>query len=161
MQRPMRRKDREVSREEAEKILARAEVGVLSVLSGGEPYGVPLSYVALDGAVYFHCAPEGRKLDALRENPAVSFCAVAKADAVYANGDFTTRYESVIAEGRAEIVSDSDEALRAVIALCEKYVPGKQSEAVEAAKRWGARMAVVRIDVHTLSGKANRAARDG
>ena len=42
--REMRRKDREISEEEACQLLATGEYGVLSTVgSDGEPYGVPLS----------------------------------------------------------------------------------------------------------------------
>jgi nitroimidazol reductase NimA-like FMN-containing flavoprotein (pyridoxamine 5'-phosphate oxidase superfamily) len=40
----MRRKDRELSAEEAGRILAKGEFGVLSTVgTDGQPYGIPLS----------------------------------------------------------------------------------------------------------------------
>ncbi len=58
-------------------VLQNAEYGVLSMASlDGEPYGVPLNYCVVDGAIYFHCAGEGKKLDILSQNNSVSFCSI-------------------------------------------------------------------------------------
>ena len=43
-------------------------------------YTVPLNFVLLGDSLYFHCATEGRKLDVLAANPAVSACIVGRAD---------------------------------------------------------------------------------
>lgn len=32
---------------------------------------VPLNFVYSEGVVYFHCDPEGRKIEAIRANPGV------------------------------------------------------------------------------------------
>ena len=156
MQRPMRRSDRALSREEALGVLSRAACGVLSTACDGVPYGVPLSFVVLDEAIYFHCAQSGRKIDALRGNPRVSFCAVECGSSIRAGTGFTTHYESAIAEGVAVLVSDASEHERSLLALCEKYVPGEQAHAREGIALSGARTTVVRIDIATLTGKANR-----
>ncbi len=56
----MRRIDREISEHEAVELLHKAEYGVLSTVDkSGQPYGVPLSYVYKDNAIYFHCAVDG------------------------------------------------------------------------------------------------------
>ena len=58
----MRRKDRQVSDEEAMAYLKAAEYGVLSTVGpDGEPYGVPLTYAVEEGA----CLPlRARRLQA-------------------------------------------------------------------------------------------------
>ena len=69
MFRPMRRARQALPMEDCEAILRRGTSGVLSVLGDdGYPYGVPLSYVWHDGALWFHCAKQGHKLDAIRED---------------------------------------------------------------------------------------------
>ena len=63
----MRRKKQELTAAEAAAVLARGTCGVLA-LSGddGYPYAVPVSYV-LDGEkLFFHSAPTGHKVDAIR-----------------------------------------------------------------------------------------------
>lgn len=65
----MRRKEKMISQEEVMEVLETAEYGVLSTVSGdGIPYGTPVNFVFMDGAIYFHCAtvrpplPAGRAM---------------------------------------------------------------------------------------------------
>ena len=72
--RMMRKKNREISEDEALELLTRAEYGVLSTVDeNGQPYGVPLNFCVVDGCIYFHCAVEGHKIDNIEQNSAVSF----------------------------------------------------------------------------------------
>ena len=68
MFREMRRFKQQISDEECIEILKNEPRGVLSILGDdGYPYGVPLDhwYSESDGKLYFHCAKEGHKLDAI------------------------------------------------------------------------------------------------
>ena len=69
----MRRAKQALSPQECQAILERGRTCILAV-SGAEgyPYAVPLNYVYQDGKLYFHCAKQGQKLDAIRQNPKVS-----------------------------------------------------------------------------------------
>lgn len=127
MFRPMRRARQVLPMEECEAILRRATSGVLSVLGDdGYPYGVPVSYVWHDGAVWFHCAKRGHKLDAIRSCDKVSFCVVAQDEVV--PEEYTTYFRSVILFGRAEIVTEPG-ALRAAMApLADRYDPSASTE---------------------------------
>ncbi len=49
--------------------------------------------------IYFHCAPEGHKLENLSGNNKVSFCVVGKTQVL--PDKFATNYESVIVFGTA------------------------------------------------------------
>lgn len=65
--RPMRRFKQELPQDECMRILDTAYRGFLSVIGdGGYPYAVPLNFVSVGGKIYFHCAREGHKLDAVR-----------------------------------------------------------------------------------------------
>lgn len=68
MFREMRRFKQQISEEECIRILKEQPRGVLSMLGDdGYPYGIPLDYLYMeDGHLYFHCAKEGHKLDAIR-----------------------------------------------------------------------------------------------
>ena len=96
MFREIRRKDRILDNELAIRLLEEAEYGFLA-MSGinGYGYGIPINYVKEGDSIYFHCAPEGYKLECLRENPKVSFTVVGATQIV--PGKFTTGYESTIA----------------------------------------------------------------
>ena len=68
----------------------------------GLPLATPLSYVYLDGAIYFHGAATGHKLQTLAANPRVCFCVVDDVDAVYDNS-LSTYYQSALAHGTATV----------------------------------------------------------
>ena len=163
----MRRKDREVkSFDEIIDILSRCKVLHLALISEGKPYSVPLNfgYVLEEDAgakkltVYFHCAPEGKKLTAIKENPEVCFSAESLAEA---DGDkekactWTCYYESVIGSGKAEILTDSDERTKGLDAIMFHHgfnLPaGVKKIAYNAMEL--ARTEVVKIDVAEITGK--------
>ena len=91
----MRRKDRQRSEEFAWAVTDRCGWAVLScVQPDGTPYSVPLSIAREGGRVYFHCAEEGRKTEALRSNPKV--CLSCVGDTHPAQDGFSMEYESAI-----------------------------------------------------------------
>ncbi len=51
--------------------------GFLSVIGdGGYPYTVPINFVYAEGVLYFHCAVEGHKLDAIRASDKACFTVI-------------------------------------------------------------------------------------
>ena len=150
----MRRKDRALSKEEAVALLNKAEYGVLSMAeAGGLPYGVPLNFCVIGNGIYFHCAVEGRKIEALTKNSAVSFCVVG--DTRVLPEKFSTRYESVIVAGEAEEVFEAEKQA-ALEGLIRKYAPDlfeKGLVYIESAKN---KTRVFRIAIASFAGKARR-----
>ena len=70
----MRKKERAVTdRKEIESIIQSAEVVRLGFAVENVPYVVPVNFGYEDGALYVHCAQEGRKLDMIRQNNLVCF----------------------------------------------------------------------------------------
>ena len=121
MFRDMRRKQQALPYEESVSILESASSGVLAVLGDeGYPYTVPLSYVYSEGKLYFHCASEGHKLDAIRGCDKASFCVFEKDDVV--SEKFTTFYRSVVAFGCVKELK-GEELYGAMKALAGKYSP--------------------------------------
>lgn len=151
--RPMRRAARKTAQKDAEAFLTRAPYGVLSVTGdGGYPYAVPLNFVYADGCIYFHCAKAGHKIDAIRKDNRVCFCAVPYAEAV--PSEYTTHFESVTVFGRAYIVEDGSELHRAAVLLCEKHAcPNAGIEAEY--ERFLDALCIVKIEIEHLSGKSN------
>lgn len=84
----MRRMERQLEFQQILEILKDASFGDLAFLDHGRPAVVPLSFGFQQEekrlAFFFHCAPEGRKIEALRANPAASFSVVSRADVVLA-----------------------------------------------------------------------------
>ena len=77
MFRPMRRFKQQIADSECKEILKNEKRGVLSLLGDdGYPYGLPLShlYSEEDNKIYFHCAKEGHKIDAIKNYDKASFC---------------------------------------------------------------------------------------
>lgn len=153
MFRELRRKKQSLPDGEAIKILETATHGVLAVLGdGGYPYAVPLSFVYADGRIYFHCARDGHKLDAIRSCPKVSFCVVSEDNVIPEK--YTTYYRSVIAFGHAKILQSNDEIVRSLGLLAEKYHPTDTEEnRREQVTRELNHLCMVEIEIEHLSGK--------
>jgi len=154
MYRELRRIDRKMDNEAAAQLLKNGEYGVLSTVGeDGCPYGVPVSYIYMDNNIYFHCAVEGQKLDNIKNNEKVSFCVVGETEVIPER--FTTKYESVIAFGRAVEVLD-DERYEAFIGILEKY----SSEHLEKGKLYiknaDTKTKIIKITIEKLTGKANK-----
>jgi len=152
MFREMRRKDKMKTYEEAVQILGECTNGVLSVIGdGGYPYGVPVSYIYNDGKIYFHCAGEGHKLDAIKADSRVSFTVVG-ADEI-APEKFTTMYKSVIAFGKASIIDTDEEKMAALNLIREKYSGNFPKEGAEYIEKFWDKTTVVVIEIEHMTGK--------
>ncbi|GAJ40103.1 pyridoxamine 5'-phosphate oxidase family protein [Saccharococcus caldoxylosilyticus] len=108
------------------RFLQEALTGFLGLADGGEPYVVPLNFVWWNGCVYVHGAEEGRKIDIIQRNPRVCFTVSEHIGTMVhpVPAKTSTAYMSVMLFGKAEIVSDLDEATDALRQLLGKYVPG-------------------------------------
>lgn len=114
----------------------------------GTAYGVPLSLASKDDNVwYFHCAPEGDKLDAIAVNPEVCLSAVTKCQPTVGpkDGTFTLQYRSAIAFGKAEVVTDDYEKVLALRLISQRFLPKHMDAFEEAVERSLHRTVVVRI----------------
>lgn len=113
------------------------------------PYTVPVNYVYDGIVIYVHCARQGHKIDSIIRNPKCSMCIVDKDDVV--PDEFTSYFRSVIVFGKAEIVEDEAERLKALQLLSDKYSPGIDPKD-EIAKFLKA-VCIVRISIDIISGK--------
>ena len=123
LMRELRRKKQELSLERTEQILKSCTHGVLGVIGDG-------GYAYHDKKIYLHCAKAGHKLDAVKNDDRVSFCAVARDDVL--EEGFTTKYESAIAFGRARVLMKREEIFFAMRLLAKKYcavVPEEDTDA--------------------------------
>lgn len=156
MFRKMRRSAQELGREVCEEVLSRGTSGVLAVLGDeGYPYAVPLSYVFTDGKLYFHCAKQGHKTDAIRAYDKVSFCVVDRDDVV--SEEYTTYFRSVIVFGRARVLEDAAEIRAALEKLGRRYHPSDTPEGLAGAiDRELAAVAVIELTPEHVTGKEAR-----
>ena len=155
MVREMRRFKQALTREQCDEILNRGTSGVLAVAGeGGWPYAVPLSYVWTAGRLFFHFAPAGHKLDAIRREERVSFCVTGRDQVV--PEEYTTYYRSVIVFGRARVVDSPEGKRHAIEALCGKYCPGfPEAMAAEIDGSWE-RFLMVELVPERVTGKQAR-----
>lgn len=157
--RPMRRKDRQRDEAFCLDLIDKATNGVMAVSTGEEtPYCLPLSFVRIEKALYFHCAQEGRKVDLLRANPKVCVTFIGYDNPTYqveAN-NYTTLFASVIVTGTAHEVTEAGEKIEALRALCEKLLPQAMTgDNFDRAIQTSLPVtAVWRIDLEDISGKA-------
>lgn len=150
--RPMRRNRQQLSREECERILGRCTSGVLALAGdGGYPYAVPLSYVYADGAIIFHSAMQGHKVDAIRRDSRCSFCVIEQDEVKPA--EFTTYFRSVIAFGRISMLENTDEKVQALRLLGRRYSPGDESGLQHEIDKSLDHVLLLRLDIDHLSGK--------
>jgi nitroimidazol reductase NimA-like FMN-containing flavoprotein (pyridoxamine 5'-phosphate oxidase superfamily) len=155
MFRDLRRKRQLLPVEETERILKTGVVGILGVSGDDDyPYTVPVNYVYEayeNGKIYFHSAKAGHKLDGIQRNSKVSFCVIDQEEVVPEK--FTSYFRSVIAFGKAQIVSNESVKQHAMELLVSKYFPGLEAEgAAEIQKEWN-RLSVVEITIEHVTGK--------
>ena len=149
MFRPMRLNKYETDGKKALESLEKSEYGVLSVIGDdGYPYGVTVNHVTHDSFIYFHCALSGHKIDAIKNNPKVSFTAVSRY--LLHPEEYNTEYASVVVFGKAELI-EGDEKIKAMKLLVEKFSPGMDGDCSSSL----AHTAVVKITTEHITGKAN------
>ena len=148
----MRRHRQQLSREECERILNRCTSGVLALAGdSGYPYAVPLSYVYADGAIIFHSAVEGHKVDAIKRDNRCSFCVIEQDEIKPA--EFTTYFRSVIAFGRIQILENYDEKVQALRLLGRRYSPGDEPGLQHEIDKSLDHVLLLRLNIDHLSGK--------
>lgn len=151
----VRRQNRLLSEVEAMTLLAHGAYGFLALVSEDQTgYGVPMSYVFHQEAIYFHCAMEGEKLRSLAKNNQVSFCVVGETKVI--PDQFTTAYESVLVKGTMVLDLSDQEKLLACMLLIEKYAPDDQVQGMQYAQKSSPRTCVMRLDITSVSGKCRR-----
>lgn len=147
----MRRKEKELSREETIEVLNQGEEGILSTTGiDNYPYAVPLNYVYHRESIIFHCANSGHKLDNIAHNSKVSFCVVHGAKIL--SKEFSTNFKSVIAFGNAVELLDKEKE-EGLLALVKRF----SSDYLEAGKKYihdaKHQTRVFKIEIEHMTGK--------
>ena len=155
----MRRKDRQRDEAFCLDLIDKATNGVMAIATGEDtPYCLPLSFVRTEKSLYFHCAKEGRKIDLLRANPKVCVTFIGYDSPTYQAEDnnFTTLFASAIVTGSAYEVTEDDEKIEALRALCKKLLSQAMTgDNFDRAIQTSLPVtAVWRIDLEEISGKA-------
>ena len=127
MFREMRRMKQQVSEEKCREILKTEKRAVLSVTGNeGYPYGVPVNffYDEKENTIYLHGAMAGHKIDAIKKNEKV--CFTVWDQGYIKEGDWAYNVTSVVAFGKAELMSDMEKATDKIRLMGYKYYPEKE-----------------------------------
>ncbi len=149
----MRRKDHEITNPQIlTDLLATALVCRLALVDDGEPYLVPLNYGYRDNALYFHSAPVGRKIDALRRNNRVCFEVESPHEIVRHEQpcEWGVKVRSIVGYGRVDFVTDLEEKRRALDVLMAQH--GKTDTNTYDPRQLAA-VAVLRLEIESMAGK--------
>lgn len=150
----MRKKEREITDKGIlEQLLMQARICRLGLFDGKWPYVVPVNMGYQAGRIYFHSSRKGKKMEILRDRPNV--CFELDSDVEIVSGerpcDYTTNYKSIIGFGTAVFVEDAAEKLEGLRIIMRRHggpVEGFRPEVLPVT-------AVVRIDIASMTGKAN------
>lgn len=126
----MRRSDKAVTQQPAiEKILRAGKTCQLAFSADPVPYLVTLNYGYHDGALYFHAAAEGRKIDLIRENREVAFTVALDLGLIEGENacDWSVRFQSVVGHGQISLLESPEEKRRGLDLFMAQYSDEKFS----------------------------------
>ncbi|MGG7074107.1 pyridoxamine 5'-phosphate oxidase family protein [Campylobacter sp. 9BO] len=164
----MRRKDRELSRDEALHIIDSAQYAVVSCIDGGEVFSVPISIVRDKDSIFLHGAKGGSKASLFKDGKDVELVCVIDVkvpkfskeqinnilEQGKASSIFTTEYKSAIAKTKAYEVGDDERKVYALKILSQKYTPQYMKYFDDAIKESLKITKIYELKIQTLSAKA-------
>ena len=149
----MRRIDREITdRDAMDDVLNRAPLLFMAMVDNGDPYVVPLSF-GYDGLdLYFHGAPDGRKVGILRDDAGVCFTAVVDEELVTADAacNYGVKGRSVVGTGTVEFITDPAAKRKAFDIIMRHHATGDFTYPDEMVEN----TAVFKLAIDTLTMKA-------
>jgi len=122
----MRRTDKEIlSRVQLDAIIRGSQVCRLALVAEGRPYLVPLSFGFDGAALYFHTAPEGRKIAAFLAGGEVCFECERNVEVRRGSEDkacqWSMNFESVIGYGEISELTTPEEKRHALNQIMRQY----------------------------------------
>lgn len=159
----MRRKDREMTQDEALAFLKTAAYVYLSTTDpDGMPYCVPVNvYMPDDETLYFHGLAVGHKIDNINQNPHVCITYAESAGTAASSRTkegFILAFRSVVGFGTVTAVTDMEEKKTMLTDFCKQQVdPALEAyqHIAESVERSAKVTAVYKIHLDTLTGKQN------
>jgi len=149
----MRRKEKEITDNQViQKILSESEVCRLGLVDNGEAYIVPVNYAYDNGTIYIHSAPEGRKIELLRQNNFVTFEIELPPEIFRDNTPckWSTKYRSVMGKGIISILSDTVSKKRGLDLIMKKYGAGGDLNYNESSLT---KMIILELRITSVTGK--------
>ncbi|MFI3206696.1 MAG: pyridoxamine 5'-phosphate oxidase family protein [Clostridia bacterium] len=148
----MIRKDRERNSDFAFNVFKNCEyASIATINSDGTAYSVPISVVLVDNFIYFHGATVGKKLENIAINKKICISAVTNTRLV--PEELSSEFESAVAFGECELVTDIPEKKKALKAICEKYAKSHIHLFEETVSRYIDKTAICKITIEKITGK--------
>jgi uncharacterized protein len=149
----MRRHDKEIKDEAIIlEILQNSELCRLGLVENNEAYIVPVNYGHKDGIIYIHSAPNGRKMEILKQNNRVTF-EIEYSSSVTTSEiacKWAARYRSVMGKGIITIVTDTEAKKAGLDIIMDKYGFIGEKKYDEASL---SRMIVLELKIESVIGK--------
>ena len=152
----VRRKEREITDpDELRQVLKSTKYVTVALCMQDEPYLVALNhgYDQTKNCLYFHCAPEGKKLIYAKANPKVWGQAVLDFG-VTQECDYA--YSSVHFSGKLSLITDLNEKKHAMAVLIRQVSLDPEAKLAKIKPEKLESTTMGRIDINYISGKSNR-----
>lgn len=153
------RPNREITdSQEILEILRKGKYATISMCRSNEPYIVTLSYGfdKENNALFFHCSPQGLKMDFIKANPLV--CATIMEDGGYIANECGHHYRSVVFWGKMEILKELDEKKHGMSVLLHhlESSPDVIKEKALKSEAFYSKMEVLKLSIDQIHGKMGR-----
>lgn len=152
----MRRMERLVKEiKDVESIISRSDVCRVAFADNNTPYIVTMNFGYSGGdhpCLYFHCAPEGRKIEMIKKNSRVCF-ELDTDHEIYTGEkgcDWGMKFSSVVGYGNISVVNEKDLKIKGLDCLMSHYSDKKgfsyEGKILE-------KTIVLKLDIHEMTGK--------
>jgi uncharacterized protein len=138
---------REMIEKDIKELLVRMGYGHLGCAQDNRPYVVPIQYIYENSCVYIY-TNDGKKAEILRSNPYVCL----QVEEVVDNGN----WQSVVAEGMAQQVTDSSEADSILRLMNSRIASPTPAMGITWVNNWisAKKEMIFKITIETLSGRS-------
>jgi nitroimidazol reductase NimA-like FMN-containing flavoprotein (pyridoxamine 5'-phosphate oxidase superfamily) len=142
-------------RETIDKILDEGYVCHVGFAVDGQPYVIPTLYARIGDAIYFHGSAASRMLRNVSAGISVCITVTLTDGFVLARSVFnhSMNYRSVVALGKAMLVDEPEEKIKALRAFTEKIISGRWNDARQPNEKELKATSILRVPLTEVSAK--------
>lgn len=148
----MRRKDKEIKDMwEIESIIDKSNVCRIAISEDNSPYIVPVCFGYKDNCLYIHSANASKKIDIIKKNENICFEFDNYSGLMLSENpcDWDIKYLSVIGFGKASVIHNFDEKIKALNIIIEHY----SDRAYEFQQKYIDAVTIIKIEIENITGK--------
>ncbi|MBW2062902.1 MAG: pyridoxamine 5'-phosphate oxidase family protein [Deltaproteobacteria bacterium] len=148
----MRKKDQEITDKELiEAIIDKATVCRIAFSEKNIPYIIPVNFGHKDGCLYIHSAPEGKKIDMIKNNNNVCFEVDIDHELIKSDSPchFSMKYQSVIGFGKAFFIEGLEEKKMALDLIVGHYSDGSREYPEKIVRH----VTIIKVEIDHMTGK--------